>query len=258
MNALDRGWRLIATGLSFSLFGLGGLTLAATVFPLFNLLIRDRDRRAAMAQQTVHAAWRVFVRFMALTGVLTYVCHGRELLRGDRGVLVIANHPSLLDIVFIMSFMERTQCVVKAGVWRNPFMRGAVTAANYIPNTGDPEKLLEDCEAALRAGNNLVIFPEGSRTPPGRKRKYQRGFAYVALRAHAPIRLVTITCTPPTLLKDEPWYTIPSRRPHWVIRVHERIEPSDLLLADQRAEPAIAARRLCADVERRIEESLAV
>lgn len=251
MRFLDRTWRLVATALSFALFGLGGLVVAFVVFPLINLLIRDRDRRGAFAQQTVHAIWRLYVRIMVLLGVLTYETHGAHLLRGDRGTLVIANHPSLLDIVFIMSLMERTQCVVKAGVWRNPFMRGVVVAANYIPNMNDPEKLLDDCVAALGAGNNLVIFPEGSRTPPGVKRKYQRGFAYIALRSKAPVRLVTVTCTPPTLLKGEPWYKIPTTRPHWDIRVHERI-----FAEDESAEPALAVRRLCAQVERRIEECL--
>lgn len=252
--ALDRFWRLIATGLSFAVFGIGGLVMAVTVFPLFNLLVRDREKRAEMAQGAVHGVWRFYVRMMRALGVLTFECHGEELLRAERGAVIVANHPSLLDIVFIMSFMERTQCVVKAGVWRNPFMRGVVTAANYIPNLDDPERLLNDCVAALKAGNNLVIFPEGSRTPPGQKRKYQRGFAYVALRAHAPVRLVTVTCDPPTLLKGEPWYKIPLRRPHWVIRVHERIEPEAETKPDQQA---LAVRRLCAQVERRIEESLA-
>lgn len=255
MSWLDRLWRLIATATSFAIFGLGGLVLAALVFPLYNLLIHDREKRARLAQQTVHRVWRIYVRLMATMGVLTYECHGAELLRAERGTLVVANHPSLLDIVFIMSFMERTQCVVKAGVWRNPFMHGVVSATNYIPNNDDPEKLLDDCVAALEAGNNLVIFPEGSRTRPGQRRKYQRGFAYIALRARAPIRLITVTCDPPTLLKGEPWYTIPKRRPHWTIRVHERIEPRDL--NTDAIEPAIAVRKLCAHVERRIEETLA-
>jgi 1-acyl-sn-glycerol-3-phosphate acyltransferase len=252
MSVLDRLWRLIATAVSFALFGLGGLVLAVAVFPLINLLMRDRERRAAFAQGAVHAVWRLYVRIMATLGVLSYEVHGGALLRRARGTLVIANHPSLLDIVFIMSLMERSQCVVKAGVWRNPFMRGVVVAANYIPNTGDPEKLLDDCVAALKAGNNLVIFPEGSRTPAGGKRKYQRGFAYIALRSQAPLRLVTVTCTPPTLRKGESWYTIPARRPHWEIRVHELIDVE----GDTTASP-IAVRRLCAHVERRIEESLA-
>lgn len=254
MRWLDRLWRLIATGASFALFGLGGLVMAVTVFPLYNLLIHDRERRARRAQQSVHAMWRVFVRFMAAVGVLTYECHGAELLRQERGTLVIANHPSLLDIVFIMSCMDRTQCVVKAGVWRNPFMRGVVTAADYIPNHDDPEKLLVDCVAALKAGNNLVIFPEGSRTRPGRKRRYQRGFAHIALKSQAPLRLVTVSCDPPTLLKGEPWYRIPPRRPHWVIRVHEHIRPDEIM--SESLEPAIAVRQLCAHVERRIEEAL--
>lgn len=251
---LDRTWRLFGTAFSFAIFGLGGLVLALTVFPVYNLLIRDRDRRAALAQQTVHVIWRVYVRIMAATGAMTYDFQGADILRRERGTLIVANHPTLLDIVFIMSCMERSQCVVKAGVWRNPFMRGVVTAANYIPNFDDPEKLLNDCVAALEAGNNLVIFPEGSRTKPGQKRKYQRGFAYIALRAQAPIRLVTVTCTPPTLRKGEPWYSIPKQRPHWTIRVHERIDPREM---SDNPEPAIAVRQLCADVERRIEENLA-
>jgi 1-acyl-sn-glycerol-3-phosphate acyltransferase len=248
---LDRTWRLIATSIAFALFGLGGLFVAIFVFPPINLFIRDRARRAEIAQSTVHTIWRIYVRIISWIGAVSFEVHGAELLRSDRGTLVIANHPSLLDIVFIMSLMERTQCVVKAGVWNNPFMRGVVTAANYIPNVGDPEKLLDDCVAALKAGNNLVIFPEGSRTPPGQQRKYQRGFARIAIRSGAPLRLVTVTCDPPTLFKGDPWYRIPERRGHWTIRVHERIA-----VEDASEEQALAVRRLCADVERRIEECL--
>ncbi len=252
--ALDRFWRLISTAISFALFGLGGLALAISVFPLLNLLVRDKARRAAMAQDIVHATMRLY-RWVVCSpvGPVSCECADAAILRADRGCLVVANHPTLLDIVFLMSVMERTQCVVKGGVWRNPFMRGVVTAANYIPNLDDPEKLLDDCAAALKAGNNLVIFPEGSRTPPGKKRKYQRGFAYVALRSGAPIRIVTLTCDPPTLFKGEPWHKIPVRRAQWVIRVHERLNP-----VKDDVEPGIAVRRLCAQVERRIEELLPV
>lgn len=253
ISVIDRGWRLCATALSFALFGAGGVLLACTVFPVFNLLIRDPDRRARLAQGAVHAIWRAYVKTMRLLGVLSYETHGAELLRQERGAIVVANHPSLLDIVFIMSLMQRTQCVIKEGVWRNPFMRGVVKATNYIPNLNDPTRLVTDCANALKAGANLVIFPEGSRTRPGRKRVYQRGFAYIALEAGAPVRLVTLECDPPTLLKGEPWYKVPPRRPHWVIRVHERIDVREQFSHEQ---PSLAARRLCAHVERRIEETL--
>lgn len=254
MAAANRAWRLAATAISFVLFGIGGLILAIFVFPLFNLFVREPARRERLAQQTVHSAWRLYVRIMVALGVLSYECKGADLLKTERGTLVIANHPSLLDIVFIMSLMDRTQCVVKSAVWHNPFMRGVVRATNYIPNLNDPDRLIEDCAQALKAGNNLVIFPEGSRTVPGQRRRYQRGFAYMALRAGAPIRLVTLQCDPPTLLKGEPWYMIPSRRPHWTIEVLERIDVAESFKSEV---PAIAVRRICAQVERRIEDALA-
>lgn len=251
--ALDRVWRLLATGISFSLFGLGGLVMALIVFPAMTLFIRDRARREEIAQASVHQVWALFIWIMKTLGVLTYECHGKEKLRADRGVIVVANHPSLIDVVFLMSFMRRSQAVVKEGVWRNPFMAGVVRATNYIPNLGDPERLVADCAAVLRAGKNLCIFPEGSRTVPGRPRRYQRGFAYAAIEANAPIRLCTIVCDPPTLLKGEPWHRIPRRRPHWKIVVHERIEPP----ADTGYEKGpMGVRKLTAEVERRIEELL--
>jgi 1-acyl-sn-glycerol-3-phosphate acyltransferase len=251
---LDRLWRLFVTAVAFALFGLGGLVLALVVFPAFSLLIRDPARREAVAQRTVHRTWRLYIEVMRVIGVLTFECQGEELLRGEHGALIIANHPSLLDIVFLMAFMERTQCVVKAGVWNNPFMSGVVKATNYIPNLGDPERLVEDCAAALQRGNNIVIFPEGSRTVPGRPRKIQRGFAYIALGSGAPIRLATITVTPSTLIKGEPWHRIPATKPHWTIRVHERISVSETL---HQQPVSLAARDLCSRIDHRFSELLA-
>jgi len=250
---IDHYWRLFATGLSFLLFGFGGLVLALIVFPSINMVIRDSARREAVAQSIVHWVWRLYIRVLVVMGVLSFECHGAELLWRDRGAMIVANHPTLLDVVFIMSLLKNTQCVVKAGVWSNPFFKGVVSAANYIPNMGDPERLIGDCAQALRDGNNVVIFPEGSRTVPGQSRRISRGFAHAAAVAGAPVRLVTISCDPLTLLKGAPWYRIPHRRPHWTIRVHECIAADDGFQVQERA---AQARRLCDKVYRRFEEIL--
>jgi 1-acyl-sn-glycerol-3-phosphate acyltransferase len=154
-------------------------------------------------------------------------------------------------VVLIMSLMDRTQCVVKPAVWKNPFMRGVIRATNYIPNTGDPERMIHDCVSALQAGNNLVIFPEGSRTVPGQTARLQRGFANIAIRAGAPIRLVAVSCTPPTLRKGEKWYQSPRRRPLFRIRVCDRLDTESLAQSEI---PSRAARILTAHVARRFEE----
>lgn len=249
-RSIDQAWRLVATAISFALFGIGGLAMALIYFPMVGFFMRDKRARAAFAQESVHRAWRGYIEAMRVLGVLTYSCKGEQILRDLRGCVVVANHPSLLDVVFLMAFMRRTRAVVKAGVWRNPFMSGVVSTANYIPNLGDPEQLVRDCAQALSEGANLVIFPEGSRTPPGEARRYQRGFAYAALAAGAPVRIVTIKVSPPTLLKGEAWYAIPRRRPHWEIEVHEGIDVANQFVYQA---PSIEARKLTQIVADRIE-----
>jgi 1-acyl-sn-glycerol-3-phosphate acyltransferase len=247
----ERLCRQCGTGVSFALFGIGGLVLTVFVFPAINLFFRDRAKRTVAAQRTVHVSWKLFVWVMVTLRVIDFETEGEELLRSATGTLVISNHPSLIDVVLIMSLMDRTQCVVKPGVWRNPFMRGVIKATNYIPNLGDPEKTLRECVIALQAGNNLVIFPEGSRTAPGKQMHLERGFANIAIRAGVPIRLVSVTCDPPTLRKGEKWYQSPMRRPRFRVRVCERMEAESFC---QLEPPSRAARLLTARITRRFEE----
>ncbi len=250
----SRIWRLFSTGFSFALFGLGGLVMALVFFPLTFLFIWDKTKREAFAQASVHLAWRIYIEIMCFVGAVSYEIHGAEKLRQARGTVVVANHPSLLDVVFLMAFMRKTQAVVKQGVWNNPFMAGVVRSANYIPNLNDPERLIKDCAAALRRGSNLCIFPEGSRTPAGQKRRYQRGFAYVALEAQAPVLVVTIKVKPPTLRKGEPWHSIPETRGHWIIEVQDCIDTAATYGKERTVK---SVRRLAKDVEAMIEGEIA-
>lgn len=241
MWRLEYVWRLFGTGFSFVLFGFGGLLLSLTVFPLINLLVRDPKRRADVAQRLVHRAFHVYVRFMVTFGIIGFRVKGAEHLASDDGTLIIANHPSLLDVVLLMSLMRRSQCIVKYQIWRNPFMRGVVTAAGYIPNDGDPEALIERCASVLGAGNNLIIFPEGSRTVPGQAMKLQRGVANIAIRAGAPIRIVAITCEPAILRKGQKWHDIQRTKAQFVIEVKGLVVTDNFI---GKSSPSIAARRL--------------
>ncbi len=241
MQRLEYISRLLFTGLGFALFGIGGLLLSLTAFPLINLVVRNRERRARYAQWLVHKAFRLHVLYMTLLGVVAVDIVGAEKLETDRGTLIVSNHPSLIDVVLLISAMRRAQCIVKAQIWRNPFMRGVVTATGYIKNSDETEKLLEDCATVLQAGNNLIIFPEGSRTVPGQAMKLHRGVANIAIRARAPIRIVNIECVPPSLMKGQKWYEIPKVRSHFIVTVRGLIE-IDSFIDD--AERPIAARRL--------------
>lgn len=210
-------WRMFATGASFVLFGAGGIVLGYVVFPLVSLVSSSQDVARLRCRKLVQLSFKAFVWFMKTLGVLTWEVQGRETLKRE-GQLVVANHPSLIDIVFLIAMIPNASCIVKSGLHRNFFTRGPVSMAAYVAND-EPEKLVQECVKTLASGTTLVIFPEGSRSVKGRMLRFRRGAAYVQLEARGPVALVVIHSTPPTLAKHEKWYQIPNRRPHFTLRV---------------------------------------
>jgi len=232
-------WRLIATGLSFALFGIGGLCLRVLIFPLLALLPGDALTHRRRARATTSRLFWLFVQFMYRTGVLTYEVEGVERL-GRPGQLVIANHPSLIDVVVLIAFIRDANCVVKQSLWDNPFMRGPIRAAQYISNNGSMD-MLDEAAGALQSGQTLIVFPEGTRTTPGQAPEFHRGAAAIALRGARLVTPVVISVSPTTLTKAEPWYRIPARRFHFHLRVGQDIDPQTF--ASQGSAP-IASRKL--------------
>ena len=107
----------------------------------------------------------------------------RSVVRGDgAGNLIVANHPTLLDVVFLVSLLPTTLCVVKKAAWSNPFFTGVMWATGYI-QSDDPIDLIADCVNSFQHENNLLIFPEATRTVPGRPMKLMRGAASVIVKS---------------------------------------------------------------------------
>jgi 1-acyl-sn-glycerol-3-phosphate acyltransferase len=239
-RSINHLWRVFATGFVFVLFGVGALFISLTVFPLLRLSTLDRDVARRRIQHAMQHTFRTYFEIMRLLGILTYEVHGVERLR-EQGRLIVANHPTLLDVVLLVSLIPEVDCIVKRGLWRNPFLRWPVIWASYIPNS-EGEELVEGCAASLKRGHSLLVFPEGTRTVPGRPMHMQRGAAHIALAADAEILPVTVTCDPPTLFKGNPWYRVPSRRFHMKVVVGEPVAPATFREEDEL--PARSARRL--------------
>lgn len=239
LDAVSRSWRVVATGVSFFVFGLGGLLLWVLVFPLWTLLARDPVSRGRHARAIIRFCFAGFIEVMRRLGVLTYEIRGAARLR-RRGLLVLANHPTLIDVVFLVSLIPDADCVVKSRLARNPFTRGPIRATGYICNDAGPA-LIEDCIASVRSGKNLLIFPEGTRTPAMGSSSLLRGGANVAVRGEFDVTPVFIRCTPPTLSKGQKWYRIPPRRFHILVEVGEDLAVAPFLAGTTKA---LAARKL--------------
>ena len=225
---LNRGrdayyWRLLATAMSFALFGVGGLCLRLVVFPVLGWLPGDPLTHRQRARRTIGWLFWLFIRIMARLGVLTYDVQGAGGL-GRPGQMIIANHPSLIDVVFLIGLVRNANCVVKQSLWQNPFTRGPVRSTEYISNDGSMD-MLDAAAGSLQAGQTLIIFPEGTRTTPGQAPAFHRGGAAIALRGAKIVTPVTIRVSPTTLTKAEPWYRIPPRRVHFSFHVGADIDP---------------------------------
>jgi 1-acyl-sn-glycerol-3-phosphate acyltransferase len=223
-------------------FGLVTFVLGFLVLPFIRLVTPDRTLRRLRSRTVLGDGMRFFIHGASATGCVDYEFIGREKL-GRPGQLIVANHPTLIDVCFLLGFTPTASCIVKAGHFNNLITRGAVNGAGYIPNAPTDE-MIHAAEAALQAGETLLMFPEGTRTVPGKPMAMQRGAANVALRAARVLTPVFIDCDPPTLSKNLPWYRIPPRRPKWTLRVGE-----DINLDAYRGTPLpLASRKLNADL----------
>ncbi|TCS35561.1 1-acyl-sn-glycerol-3-phosphate acyltransferase [Paucimonas lemoignei] len=240
VNRLERSVRVLTTGLSFAAFGLGGLVLRVAVFPIISVFFRDQQQRTLVSRNVIRLTFRAFIEMMRVMGVLRYEIKGLERLE-RAGLLVIANHPTLLDTVFLMAFVKHANCIVKSGLWSNPFTHGPVRAAGYIKNENGPD-LVDDCIATLADGSNLIIFPEGTRSPRHGLHPFRRGASNIAVRGLRDLTPVTIRCTPPTLGKGEKWWQVPPRRMHFVIEVREDVKVAPFVATANNE--TLAARRL--------------
>jgi 1-acyl-sn-glycerol-3-phosphate acyltransferase len=255
LKRLNYYWRVFATGLCFATFSIGGLVLSFIVIPVISVLSADLQDRRRRTRHCIHRTLRFFTRMMSVLGVIEFdTREAAKTLLTHHGKVVIANHPSLIDVVVLISLMPHADCVVKNELWDNPWIGQVLRAAQYINNSGDVELLISTCQQSLNEGYSLIIFPEGTRTTPGEALVLQRGASNIALRCKVPLVPVLISCEPTTLTKNEKWYSVPSRKVKFSLRVDEVIDTVGF--ETETPSVAVKARHLTAQIQNYYTKSL--
>jgi 1-acyl-sn-glycerol-3-phosphate acyltransferase len=125
------------------------------------------------------------------------------------GAFIVAPvHRSNVDfIAAAMVTTRRVRFLVKHTVWKVAPLGWAVGAMGAIPverGTAD-RAALRTVEAALRAGEPVVIFPEGTRQSGATVRDLFDGVAYVSQKTGAPIVPVGIAGTAEAMPAGSRW-----------------------------------------------------
>ena len=188
LGAMSLGWNLVAPLLAVVLpRGVGGRLGRAAISRVYRLL------------------WSTATRF----GLMELDTGALDGLRDEPGGLIVAaNHPSMLDALVVVAWLPRGVCVMKAELLRNIFLGGGARLAQYIRNDVG-RGMVRDAVASLREGNQLVLFPEGTRTVTSPINAFKPGITLIAHLADVPIQTVVIETSSPYLTKGWPLLKAP-------------------------------------------------
>jgi 1-acyl-sn-glycerol-3-phosphate acyltransferase len=192
-------------------FTVGAYTLAApfgcvAVTVLGRLWRGDPLRRAQRLQRLTCAAYGFMHDWLRLVRICDFDHRGALAGLPGGAFVVVANHPTLMDITSISAALGRGFTVVKGELYRRqlvrPFLEGAghVAAADADPLSA--QRVVDEAVARLADGHPLIVFPEGTRSHRDRLRPFGRTAFEVACRAAVPVVSVTVECEPVYLSKE--------------------------------------------------------
>jgi len=220
VTILRRALLLARVGLAGTAFlgaWLGALVLAALILPLSRLRHRRAPamERAAASQRWLQRAFALLFDYMRLCGLLSFNPRGLDAATPGPRFVMVANHPTLVDVAALSAVFGRFVCVAKPLLFRVPMLGQILRACVYLEG-GAGEGLAGGAtvnQALDRISQSMpmLVFPEGTRSPAGGLRPFRRGPFEIACRANVPVLPILIRCDPPALGKGTPWYDIPPR-----------------------------------------------
>ena len=113
---------------------------------------------------------------------------GRENEVTDKPYIVCANHTSLMDVVMlVISFKGQINFMAKKEIFKVPILRSFVKAMGGFPidRKGSDVAAIKKTISMLNEGNNIGIFPQGTRRPfeNPRDTEVKDGIGMIASRA---------------------------------------------------------------------------
>ncbi len=190
------------------LLHLGAMSLTWNLICLVLYPCLPRQRGLVIGRAAISSVYRGFWTCAQWLGVMRIDYTVLDVLSHDAGLIIAANHPSMLDALLIVARVPRGICIMRASLMRNPFLGPGARLARYIRNDS-PRRMIRGCVANLKEGGQLVLFPEGTRTIRAPINRFRPGITLIAHMAQVPIQTVIIEAETPYLGKGWPIWRTP-------------------------------------------------
>lgn len=134
-----------------------------------------------------------------LTGTRVHA-RGLEQIDPKGTYIFMSNHVSNLDPpILITHIPRRTSVLVKKELWKIPILGRAFTIGEFVPvDRRNRESAIDSIRRAgevMRHGINMMVYPEGTRSPDGRLLPFKKGPFHLAMETGIAVVPVTIQGT---------------------------------------------------------------
>ncbi|MET0333100.1 MAG: lysophospholipid acyltransferase family protein [Rhizobacter sp.] len=208
--------------LALLLLGLGSLSWNLISYALYPFLPRERALKIGRA--AIAGGYRLFWWWLQVTGVMRLSYDGIDELNRDAGLIIAPNHPTALDALLVVARVPRGVCIMRASLMQNPFLGAGARLARYIRND-PPSGMVRGAVNNLKAGGQLVMFPEGTRTVTAPVNHFLPGLTLIAHKAGVPIQTVIVDTETGYLGKGWPVWKPPHFPMVYRVRLGERFAP---------------------------------
>ncbi len=216
--------------ISIIVFAVGTICISIVLFPILKLIFPQPKRFKKAGHHAISIIFRGYVLFLRIIGCSRLSVIDKKKFRELRSCIMVANHPSLMDVVMLISLIPNADCMVNGLLSEKKNIMHIIVRQLYIPTNCEYEELLEKCKESLQDGNCLLIFPEGTRSLASGQNRYKKGAARIARASGCPIVPVYIGGNDKRgLRKNDPVYRYNTHEMfHYILKMKdERIYPED-------------------------------
>jgi 1-acyl-sn-glycerol-3-phosphate acyltransferase len=192
---------------------------------------RSPARRSRRLLAIVCFAFGLMHDWLRITRVINFSWRqaraGLELPDGP--LVIIANHPTLLDTTALGATVPQLCMVGKRSIYRRLLIKPLMKGLGYIEGPGtDPistGRMIDTSVLRLQSGLRVLMFPEGTRSPGQGLHQFGRAAFEIACRARVPLVAVAVRCQPRWLSKNETLLRPPHPAPRITLTLLSQNDP---------------------------------